>query len=120
MYLKLCKPHDRTVWPCADCKQEAHPYMLLDRLWRRIGASARFLCLPCLEARLHRPLRRTDLWKGEVTNKWLRWRGNRVVLRDPLAAWLVVEKEFDRLRAKNKTYYIPPDVIEGLSEKGTK
>jgi hypothetical protein len=90
--IPLLKSRHGAVWPCADCPEEAHPYVLLNTLWLRIGAPARFLCLTCLEKRLGRPVRRADFQRSEPLNKWLRWRGNRLVLLDPVSAWRVITK----------------------------
>jgi len=57
---------------CADCRIEIAPkqpqpgtwhwYMVWDEIWAQAGMSADgFLCVPCLERRLGRPLRINDL-----------------------------------------------------------
>jgi len=48
--------------PCADCGGHGYGYMLRDSLWVLVNRGSRdgFLCLPCVERRLGRPLRRDD------------------------------------------------------------
>lgn len=102
--------------PCSDCEAEAYPYMVHARVWRRAGGIPRtthrvprradlkrlaagkrmardpvsaiqFLCLPCLEKRLERRVRRTDFLKRSI-NAWQRWRGGRLQPCDLALAWL--------------------------------
>lgn len=46
---------------CCQCGRPNHPYMVTDRLWKRIvKAGEHFLCLLCFEARLGRSLVEKD------------------------------------------------------------
>jgi hypothetical protein len=49
-------------WPCADCVSapDLGP-MLHDDVWLSIARDDEFLCLPCIEWRLGRPLTESDL-----------------------------------------------------------
>jgi hypothetical protein len=54
---------DQMSWPCADCGVETRPfemYMVTDEVWCEAGDEPGFLCVGCLEDRLHRPLGPVD------------------------------------------------------------
>lgn len=45
---------------CMSCGEEADYYKLLDPIWNRVADREGDLCLPCVEARLGRPLAPDD------------------------------------------------------------
>lgn len=72
---------------CADCGVDTTPctgkrgcrhkgrwqwYMVTKALWKRAGMKDGFLCIPCLEARIGRPLKPRDFTKWPVNdlNAW--------------------------------------------------
>jgi len=83
---------------CGDCQREAHPYMVHDVVWLAAGmthATGSQLCLPCLEARLNRPLARMDFQTLEDhghLNLWIKWPHGKLALVSPREAWSVMRR----------------------------
>jgi hypothetical protein len=83
---------------CRDCRRQAHPYMVTNRLWLGVGMTKRadsHLCIPCLEKRIRRPLARRDLMRDRAgsLNGWMRWRRGNLVLLSPHDAWVVLRRQ---------------------------
>ncbi len=56
---------------CVDCGQSAEYYMVHDELWERAGYGPDVMaCIPCLEKRLGRPLRRDDFTPAPVNDSF--------------------------------------------------
>lgn len=63
----------RVAHRCVDCQDASpEPYMVQDDLWAIYGTQHRVLCLPCLQARIPRPLTRDD-FKQVPCNRLLFW-----------------------------------------------
>jgi hypothetical protein len=70
--------------PCLDCGQDTNDewYMIHDELWKQAGGSLEegsgFLCIGCLEGRLHRTLVPADFTKWPINDR--RWNDGTVRL----------------------------------------
>ena len=85
---------------CADCQQQAHPYMVADELWLAAGMTqerGQYLCIPCIEKRLARALTVRDFRQDieGVANTWIRWRAGRMVPLSALDAWASLRQNYD-------------------------
>jgi hypothetical protein len=60
-------------------------------------ATGSFLCIPCLEKRLGRPLQPDDLREddaGSPINTWMSWRDGQLVLIPAHKAWAALRRQF--------------------------
>ncbi len=105
-YVIIVDPSIAAMWggdmpKCARCRKPAHPYMVRRPLWARAGMKpAGFLCIPCFEKRIGRPLERRDLHRDYTdvpANHWMHWRNGRLVVIDPRAAFQTVGRRIGEM-----------------------
>jgi len=67
------KPNRADLIACRDCGEQHGSYMVQQSVWREAmrQSSVRFLCLPCLELRIGRPVMSEDLVERPINSALL-------------------------------------------------